>query len=229
MAPLLSGHEVKAFYDRFGARQDRQAFYEDAATDDLIAHAKLDQAKAVFEFGCGTGRLAQQLLEDHLPPGCSYQAVDISETMVGLAGDRLSRWPDRAHIGRSSGSIAIAAPDAAFDRFIATYVLDLLGDRDIRDLLTEAHRVLMPDGLICLASLTPGLTLIERLVSAGWRAVYDLNAKLLGGCRPIDLRRYLSADDWRVHHHNIVARFGLASQIVVASPSHAAQQGDVRT
>lgn len=229
MAPPLSGREVKAFYDRFGARQDRQAFYEDAATDVLIAHARFGRARSVFEFGCGTGRLAQKLLEDHLPLGCSYQAVDISDTMVGLAGGRLSRWPDRAHVGLSSGSTAIGAPDAAFDRFIATYVLDLLGDRDIRDLLSEARRVLTPDGLICLASLTPGMTLMGRLVSAGWRAVYDLNAKLVGGCRPIDLRRDLSPDDWRVDHHSVVARFGLCSQIIVASPRHAARHENIRT
>ena len=46
--------------------------------------------------------------------------------------------------------------DGAFDRFIRTYVLDLLPDVEIRAVLDEAHRVLKPDGLIGLASLTKG-------------------------------------------------------------------------
>ena len=32
------------------------AYYEDPATEDLIAHAALSEAQAVCEFGCGTGR-----------------------------------------------------------------------------------------------------------------------------------------------------------------------------
>ena len=37
---MLSSDEARAFYDRFGARQDSQAFYEDPATRDLIVHAE---------------------------------------------------------------------------------------------------------------------------------------------------------------------------------------------
>ncbi len=63
--------QVRAFYDRFGAKQDSQAFYEDAATADLILNAELGAARAVFEFGCGTGRFAEKLLAEHLPADCS--------------------------------------------------------------------------------------------------------------------------------------------------------------
>ncbi len=39
---------IKAFYDRFGARQDWQAFYEDRATALLIERSRLPEASAVF-------------------------------------------------------------------------------------------------------------------------------------------------------------------------------------
>ena len=39
MAPILSKEAARDFYDRLGARQDTQAFYEDPATAVLIAHA----------------------------------------------------------------------------------------------------------------------------------------------------------------------------------------------
>ena len=57
----LSHAAARALYDRIGRWQDTQRFYEDRATGDLIAHADLHQAQAVFEFGVGTGRLADRL------------------------------------------------------------------------------------------------------------------------------------------------------------------------
>lgn len=63
---MLSRAQVKLFYDRLGARQDWQAFYEDPAAEELIAHAEFEKAKLVFEFGCGTGRFAERILAHHL-------------------------------------------------------------------------------------------------------------------------------------------------------------------
>ena len=94
----LSHVEARAFYDWFGAKQDSQRFYEDQAVADLIIHADFDQARAVYEFGCGTGRLAKRLLSSYLPPDCRYQAVDISATMVRLAQERLARWSERVRV-----------------------------------------------------------------------------------------------------------------------------------
>lgn len=64
---VLTRSQARRFYDHFGAKQDSQAFYEDAALDDLMRHADCAQAQSVFEFGCGTGRFAAQLLTKHLP------------------------------------------------------------------------------------------------------------------------------------------------------------------
>ncbi len=80
---MLTHEEAKKFYDRFGSKQDWQRFYESRAVDDLIAHLKLNQAQSVFEFGCGTGRLAEILLDHFLPVKASYTGVDISTT-IGL-------------------------------------------------------------------------------------------------------------------------------------------------
>jgi hypothetical protein len=40
----------------------------------LIAHVGFGEAHAVFEFGCGTARFAEELLADHLPPDSRYVA-----------------------------------------------------------------------------------------------------------------------------------------------------------
>ena len=194
MTRMLNREQAKAFYDRFGARQDSQAFYEDPATGDIIAHAAFERATAVFEFGGGTGRFAARLLAAHLSADCPYQAVDVSGTMVELATARIQPWAPRAEVRLTGRSTTIDAPDGSFDRFVANFVLDLLSDADIRDLLDEAHRLLMPGGLLCLACLTHGPTFLAGLMSRALRAVHHINPKLVGGCRPVELRDYLAAD-----------------------------------
>jgi ubiquinone/menaquinone biosynthesis C-methylase UbiE len=216
MPRTLTYGEAKAFYDRFGARQDSQAFYEDRATDELIAHGAFERARAVFEFGCGTGRFAARLLGEHLPTDCTYRAVDVSGTMVELARKRLAPWASRAEVSQSSGAMTLAAADGTYDRFVSTYVLDLLSDRDVHDLVAEAHRILAPGGLICLTSLTPGRTAFARIVTWVWRRIFALNPKLVGGCRPIRLRDYLPATDWELCHHATACRLGMTSETLVA-------------
>lgn len=221
----LSHEQARAFYDWFGARQDSQRFYEDRAVTDLITHAVLDGADGVFEFGCGTGRLAERLLLDYLPSNCRYRGVDISATMVRLARERLAQWGERVSVEQTSGSPIIAAPDASFDRFIAAYVLDLLSEQDIRSLLAEAHRVLEPGGLLCTVGLTRGRTLPAKIGGALWHVVFRLNPKLVGGCRAVVVRDFLSDGHWSVHHSNVITRFGISSEVLVAARKPTAHKG----
>jgi ubiquinone/menaquinone biosynthesis C-methylase UbiE len=212
----LSHEEARAFYDWFGTWQHSQGLYEDPAPSDLLAHADFDEARAVFEFGCGTGRFAERLLADRLPPDCRYQAVDISATMVRLARARLAPWGERAHVVQTSGAMSVPAPDASCDRFIACNVLDLLSEPDIRQLLAEARRVLVPSGLLCLVGMTRGASLSARIVGALWQALFRLQPKLIGGCRAIVAREYLGDRDWSLRYVNVVTRFGKSSEVLVA-------------
>jgi ubiquinone/menaquinone biosynthesis C-methylase UbiE len=215
---FLSHGEAARFYDLLGAGLDTQAFYETAALDDLIAHLELESCQSVLEFGCGTGRLAAELFEKHLPPDAAYLGLDVSATMVRLARARLAAFGGRAEIRLSDGAPHIEAADADFDRFISTYVLDLLSDDDIRAVLKEAQRVLRSDGLLGLVSLTTGPRPISRMVSTAWRGLHHLSPWLVGGCRPITIRSFVSDAEWQITHANIVVRFGIPSEILVAKP-----------
>ena len=215
----LSHTAARALYDRIGRWQDTQRFYEDDATADLIARSDLRHAQSVFEFGSGTGRLAERLLRDHLPATARYQGIDISSSMVALARQRLAPWQSRAAVEQSDGSPHIQAPDKRFDRFVSTYVLDLLSVEDIVLVVQEAHRLLAPEGLLCLASATHGRTLLERLVMGVAGRLHALSPSLVGGCRAIDLRSFLEASHWRVVHRNLVSRWGIVSEVVVVTPT----------
>jgi SAM-dependent methyltransferase len=213
----LSHEAARALYDRIGRWQDTQRFYEDEATAELVAHADLHQARSVFEFGVGTGRLAARLLVDHMPAGARYFGIDISATMVALARERLGPWRDRARVEQSDGSPGIHAPDGAFDRFVSTYVLDLLSREDIAAVLAEAWRVLAPEGLLCLVSATHGRTLSERLIMGLATRLHTISPTLVGGCRAIDLSSALEPRRWRVIYHEVVSKWGIPSEVLVAA------------
>lgn len=214
---MLSPDEVKAFYDRFGVRQDSQSFYEDCALRELEAHGRFAEAHSIFEFGFGTGRWAERLLADELSAHCHYLGIDVSETMIGLARARLTAWRDRAELRLGDGSVTVPLADGACDRFLATYVFDLLNEDAIRGLLAEAHRVLVPGGLLCAAGLAHGQTMPTRVVSRAWQGVHSVWPALVGGCRPIALQDYLVSDGWRVTHSVVVSRYAITSEAMIAA------------
>lgn len=221
--PTLTPAQAKSFYDRFGAWQDKQGFYEDAATADLLAHASFELAQNVFEFGCGTGRFAQQLLTSHLPTEAHYVGTDVSSTMVKLARERLGQWQDRAQVHLSpADKIELAGPEnnGLYDRFVANFVLDLLSPPDIRTVLTSAHGLLSPskESRLCLVSLGEGQKPVSRAVSWLWKGLFRLRPQLVGGCWPICLLDYLDTSQWHIEYQHSVTAFGITSEILVASP-----------
>lgn len=215
--PALTSEQARRVYDRIGRTQDWQRFYEDAATADLVAHAGFDAAHSVVELGCGTGRFAAGLLDRHLPEDAGYVGIDLSPRMVALASERLRQWHDRARVSLVEGDAPVPATDGAADRFVANYVFDLLGPEQTRATLTEARRVLAPDGLLCTAGLTFGQGVIARFVSRGWTGVWARWPALVGGCRPIGLLDALDSSQWAVDYQHTVVAWGIASEILIAT------------
>ena len=219
--PVLTPSEAQAYYDKFGKKQDSQGFYEDPALDDLIAHAGFKDARKVFEFGCGTGNFAGRLLAEQLPSSATYLGCDVSPIMVGLATQRLLDYAERATIVRSDGTIHFPLPDNSIDHVVSNYVLDLLSADDTRLVFTEAQRVLIPGGKLCLVSLTKGVSCFSRMVSFLWMTIFRVRASLVGGCRPICLLDYFDPAYWSVNHHHVLTQFGVPSEILIATPVHA--------
>lgn len=215
---FLAHPEIRDLYDRIGRWQDTQAFYEAPAIDALIAHAAFDEAATIFEVGCGTGRVAERILRRHAPPDARYVGVDLSPVMVEIARDRLSAVARRVDVVED-GTLAYEQPSGSQDRVLATYVLDLLSPADSRALLDEAHRLLAPDGRLCLAGLTWGERPLGRLVAGAWAAIHARRPDWVGGCRPLRMRRLLRADRWTVLRREVVRAWGVPSEVLVAVPA----------
>ena len=201
---MLTRDQVRSFYNRFGKEQDWQRFYEGLAVRDLLSHGAFENARAVFELGCGTGALAENLLTRYLSREATYLCFDISSTMVSLAKTRLNKYGPRAEICLTNGSLKLPLPDSRFDRFISNYVLDLLSPEDIEVVMEEAHRVLEPGGRLCLISLTHGVSPLSQTLVRLWKLLFAVRPSLVGGCRPMELLDFVSEKIWQVVHHNSV-------------------------
>ena len=225
---MLTRQEARDFYDDFGRKQDRHPFYERPALDRLVELGDFGSAEAVVEFGCGTGAFAQRLIEEELPMKASYAGFDLSETMVQTTRKRLVPCGARVSVTRTDGRPRIPLPPGSCDRFVSTYVLDMLSTQDIARTLDQAWKVLRPDGLLCLTSLTYGTTLPSRIVVAGWLAIHSLRPSLVGGCRPISLADFLGPASWKVLYSTTVAARGVPSVVLVARPrAHSKDAGGV--
>ena len=212
----LTVQQARSAYNRIGRVQDWQAFYEDVATDRLVANAALAGNQTIFEFGCGTGRLAERLLGT-LPSSVDYVGVDISPVMIDITTSRLAAWGDRAKAVLVDGSLPLPADDGFADRVLSSFVFDLLDEDYARAVLDDLRRMLTDDGRLCLASLSHGGRLLERAVSRAWTGLWGLAPQLLGGCRPIDVSALLDRD-WQIQHHSRVHQWGLVTDVVIATP-----------
>ena len=206
---------LRRYYDRIGRGQDSQRFYEDPPTDRLRECAEFEAANSVVELGCGTGRFARTLLRAQLP-AAGYRGFELSGRMAGIAGSRLRPWVGRASVTRIDGDPPLSLDDGEADRFVANYVLDLMGRDEARLWLEEAHRILAPAGLLCLVSITPGTGRASRLVSDTWTRVWGRRPSWVGGCRPIELLDLLDRNRWTVLHHEVLTAWSVSSEVVVA-------------
>ncbi|MEO7840228.1 MAG: class I SAM-dependent methyltransferase [Anaerolineales bacterium] len=210
----FSGEEVEKFYDALGADQDKQSYYEDVTLLDLVKHARFDSARSVVEFGCGTGRFAEDLLTSRLPEYATYWGCDVSSTMIELSRKRLAQFDKRVKLVKTAGDTELQLPNKFADRFVSNYVLDILSIGEISAVLKEAKRILKKDGLLCLTGLTFGKGVASKLWTAFWNVRFVLNPKWVGGCRPLALLDFLNG--WEITHHTVVVARGISSEVVVA-------------
>ncbi len=213
---MTNRQAIRRYYDRIGRGQVTQAFYEDPATERLLQHGDWERADAVIELGCGTGRFAEKLLRGRLPPAASYRGFDLSGRMIDLATARLRAWADHASAQQTDGEPPLPVGDGAADRFVATYVLDLMSRDEAQHWLAEAQRVLAPGGLLCLVCITQGTGRISRFVSDTWTSIWRRRPTLVGGCRPIELLDLLPGKDWAVAQREVVTAWAVASEVVLA-------------
>ena len=137
--------------------------------------------------------------------------------MVALARRAVASWSERASVVQLDGSLPLPVADGSADRFVAAFVFDLLDPHYAGEVVADASRILRPGGLLCLSSLTWGRSPTSRLVSAAWHQLWRWAPRLVGGCRPIDLRPLVDDERWSVLEDTTVESWGFPAQVMVAA------------
>jgi ubiquinone/menaquinone biosynthesis C-methylase UbiE len=137
--------------------------------------------------------------------------------MHELATQRLHAHAERVELRLGNALPQLLYGAASFDRFLAAYVLHLLSPDDITRTLEQAHRVLLPGGLLCLPSLTTGTARLSRLITRAWELLWSLKPELVGGCRPIVISDHLDQTAWTLRYHQTITTLAISSEVLIAS------------
>ena len=204
--PTLSRAEARAVYDRFAEKghiggKDASSGYGGPAVRALLTFAAFSDAKTVLDYGCGQGKLAEVVLASHSE--LHWRGVDQSPKMVERARERLQPFGDRAKVELLESGLPedVDVPPGSVDRFVSTYVLDLLSERDMFAVLDQAKQSLHPQrGVLLLAGITWGYWDSFRtfFMTVVWNLLYRITRKTVGGCRPQNIEPYLKANGWTI-------------------------------
>ena len=205
--PTLSRAEAREVYDGFALKghiggKDASSGYGGPAVQALLAMAAFSDASSVVDFGCGQGKLAELVMSNH--GGIRWHGIDQSPLMIERASERLLPFRDRVDLQLlQDGKPAQANVEpGSVDRFVSTYCLDLLSEKDMFGVLDAAQRCLHPQrGLLLLAGITWGYrsgSVKCFFMTLLWEVLYRVTRRTVGGCRPQRLEPYLEAAGWEV-------------------------------
>lgn len=138
---------VRSFFDAEAAEyaRGRARQHSFAVQRELVLELLPDRPGRVLDAGCGPAVMAEPLLER----GAEVWAVDASEEMIRLGGERLAAHPARRRVHLRTGTLeGLEFADGSFDAAIAMGVLEYVPDR-LRA-LAELRRVLRPGGVLVL-------------------------------------------------------------------------------
>ena len=227
--PTLTRLEARIVYDGFAVKghiggKDASSGYGGPAVRALITMAMFQDAKNVLDYGCGQGKLAELVLTEN--PKLFWRGVDQSPQMIERAKERLEPFAARAQLELlpSGAPEEVAVEPGSVDRFVSTYVCDLLCEADLYAVLDKAQASLHPErGLLLLSGITWGYrdSLRTFFMTLVWEILYRFARKTVGGCRPQNLAPYLKARGWTVIKQARTMPNGfpwMASEVIAARP-----------
>jgi ubiquinone/menaquinone biosynthesis C-methylase UbiE len=176
-----------------------------------LSLAGVTDGMRVLEVATGSGEMFRRLLRRN-PSGLTC-GIDISPNMAART-QRVARKMLPAVAAHCQAVDARNMPfkDGAFDAVVCCYLLELLGEADIMQTMSEMRRVLRPNGRLALV-------LIGQQVP-----VFNAWYKFIGGLAPAFLGRQVESaipevmcsHDFRLEHDRQVRQIGYPSRVVIA-------------
>lgn len=206
----LSTSAAQNFYDRIGSRYDWFEFYEGSAKERARDALELSPGMSLLNVGVGTGKELAYLL-DRIRPGGLGIGLDISPVMLNLTRKRTSTPVCLAD------ARCLPFGDAQYDRLYAGYVLDLLPQSDLENVISGFHRALKPSGKMVILALTEGVDSTSKALISAWKWIFDLNPAWCGGCRPLQLFDLVQKAGFEEIEQEVIVQFGVPSELITAT------------
>ena len=176
-----------------------------------------------LEFGCGTGRFAEELFETRLPSHAIYVGRDISKVMVRIARERMARYRS----ARDGRKIRWRRPNGLPERRLRQIYLHFRPGPPSRRRGASGHE----GSASAVDRWRAGRsgqsnkrqTPIAWMITHIWNGLRAVSPMLVGGCRPIEILRLVPAPDWKIEYRNVVTPFGIPCEIVVARKTGASK------
>jgi ubiquinone/menaquinone biosynthesis C-methylase UbiE len=118
----------------------------------LVDELALSGNEHVLEIGCGSGLLSHELMQK-LSDGGFFTAIDLSPNMLALCRKKLTAAGFSDFDLRQGNGLSLPFPDNSFDVIVSSNVIPWVDDQD--RFVSEAKRVLRPDGCLGLIALHP--------------------------------------------------------------------------
>lgn len=217
-AGVRSRATVQATYDRMSpvyarlSDSSERPFSQEA----LTALLRPGPGDTVLDVGCGPGRVLIELAEQ-VGSGGRVVGIDISAGMCRRARTRVeqARCTSQVTVIQADAA-AVPLADGCLDAAFMSFSLELFDDDEIDQVLAELRRVLSPRGrlgVVCMAASGSRWPMGQLYRWAHTRM------PTLVDCRPIDAAGTLTAAGWTVTQHRRRSMWGLAVDLMLASPA----------
>ena len=210
---MTSRAQTRQNYDRMSRWYDLFAGSEKKFTDTGLQILGVKTGERVLEIGFGTGQALATLSQQAGVAGLTA-GVELSPGMIEVARKRWQvKGPERSGgMIRGDGTLLPFASNS-FDAIFLSFTLELFSDVEIPVVLEGCHRVLKREGRLGVVSLAKQDVLACRLYEWGhqrWPVVLD--------CRPIEVRKSLEAEGFRIQAAKLQSMWGLPVEITLCRP-----------
>ncbi len=131
----------------------------------LAERMKLKPGMIVVEVGPGKGNYTKAVAEKILPGGKVY-AIDIQESVIERLKKRIEKWGITNIIPKIDDAYNLSFANQSVDRILAICTLAEIPEPV--KVLREFHRVLKPDGLVCLSEMFLDPDYPRRITEKRW-------------------------------------------------------------
>jgi len=204
----LSRASIQQFYDRAAGFYNWFSFFESKAKKSAMERLELAPGLKLLNVGLGTGREQTDFMKC-LYPGGAVIGSDLSFKML-----RVASATSKGFLCQGDARI-LPFSSAVFDRIYCAFVLDMVMEDEIPAWLAGFRRVLKPGGRMVLLSLVEGVDLPSKILVNAWKKLYEIDPRICGGCRPLELTRWVADAGFECIERRIIVQLGLPSEMVV--------------